>query len=240
MFKCQKANMDKELDSSRGDYIATIAKASLGAIPVVGSLLAELAGSVIPNQRIDRLTKFARQLEARLGTIEQSKLAQQFADPDCADLIEESMRQAASAVTDERQNYIATLLAKSLTYEEVSHQESKHLLKILGDLSDAEIIWLRSYLDTALDEDIEFRELHAAVLKPPVACFGASQPDIDGSTIAESYKNHLARLGLLQERFKLDSKTNQLKVDRDGVVEKNYPKITLSGRLLLRLIGLSK
>ena len=36
-------------------------------VPVVGSLLAEFAGVVIPNQRLDRVTRFAEQLVAGYG-----------------------------------------------------------------------------------------------------------------------------------------------------------------------------
>ena len=40
------------------DYVVTAAKAALGAVPLAGSLLAELAGSIIPNQRIERIVAF--------------------------------------------------------------------------------------------------------------------------------------------------------------------------------------
>ena len=48
------------------DYVTSAAKAILGAVPFAGSLLTELAGTVIPNQRIDRIAKFAAVLEYRL------------------------------------------------------------------------------------------------------------------------------------------------------------------------------
>lgn len=231
--------MDKDIDNSKTDYIVTAAKAGLGAVPVVGSLLAELAGTLIPNQRIDRLAKFAQQLGERLSAVEQAKLAQQFSDPACADLMEEGMRQAASAVTDERRAYIASLLENSLTSEEISHQESKHLLRMLGELSDVEIIWLRFYLHPTIGGDEEFRTLHAEVLKPTPAYIGAPQGDLDRSAIGESYKNHLIRLGLLEQRYQTDSKTKQIKVDSQGRIETKSPEITPVGRLLLRAIGLA-
>lgn len=232
--------MNKELDSSKLDYIVTIAKSGLGLVPVVGSLLAELAGTVIPNQRIDRLVDFARRLEARLGTLEQEKLVQQCNDAECSDLLEEGMRQAASSLSDDRREYIASIIQTSLTTEEISHQESKHLLKILGDLSDVEIIWLRSYLNPTLDGDNEFRERHAAVLTPPRAYLDSPQSEIDKSAIVDSYRNHLFRLGLLEQHYKLDSKTKQLKVDHSGRLERQSYSLTGAGRLLLRSIGLDE
>lgn len=61
-----------ELEDRPIDYVTTAAKGALGAVPFVGSLLAELAGNVIPNQRIDRITKFAVLLESRLSELEQA------------------------------------------------------------------------------------------------------------------------------------------------------------------------
>ena len=233
-------NFGKELDNGNVEYIVTIAKAGLGAIPVVGSLLAELAGTVIPNQRIDRLVNFARLLETRLSTIEQEKLAHQCADPQCADLLEEGMRQAAASLSDERREYLASLIEHSLTSEEISHHESKHLLKIFGDLNDVEIILLRSYLVETIGGDSEFRQRHAAVLAFPQVHMASSQPELNKSAIADSYKNHLIRLGLLEQRYKLDSQTKQLKVDISGRLEMQSAGITQAGRLLLRSIGLSE
>jgi hypothetical protein len=231
--------MDKELDTNKVDHIVSAAKAGLGAVPVVGSLLAELVGNVIPNQRIDRLAKFAQELGTRLATFEQEKLAQKFSEPEGADLIEEGMRQAASSLSDERRAYIASLIEKSLTSEEISHQESKHLLKMLGDLNDAEIIWLRFYLDPVISGDEEFRERHAMVLAPTPAYIGSPQEDLDKHAISESYKHHLVRLGLLEQEYRIDSKTKQIKVDHMGRLETKGRTITPAGRLLLRAIGLA-
>jgi hypothetical protein len=56
-------NKPIELSSQPIDYVTSAAQGILGAIPFAGSLLAELAGTVIPNQQIDRIAKFAEVLE---------------------------------------------------------------------------------------------------------------------------------------------------------------------------------
>ena len=53
------------------DYVTSAVKAIVGAAPFVGSLLVEIAGVVIPNQRMDRIARFAQALEARLSELEQ-------------------------------------------------------------------------------------------------------------------------------------------------------------------------
>ena len=46
------------------DRLASGAKGITGAVPFVGSIIAEIVGNVIPNQRIDRLTRFVRTFHA--------------------------------------------------------------------------------------------------------------------------------------------------------------------------------
>ncbi|TDU25918.1 hypothetical protein DFR24_4365 [Panacagrimonas perspica] len=228
--------MANELETKNTDYVASAARAILDGVPFVGSLLAELAGSLIPNQRIDRVAKFAVLLEARLSTLEKEALSRQARDPAGADLLEEALRQAASSLSDDRRERIASLIANGLSEGEVSYLESKHLLKILGELSDAELIWLRSHLHDEIDGDSEFREKHSSVLNLPAAHLGSSQPDLDKNTVGESYRQHLVRTGLLENRYRTDPKTKELKVDSHGRLQVQRRTITSLGRLLLRVI----
>jgi hypothetical protein len=76
-----------ELDPAIVDYAATkeLLKIPgllepLGSVPFVGSLLAEVAGNVLPNQRIDRITKFAEALERRLANLEHEFIQTQLTD----------------------------------------------------------------------------------------------------------------------------------------------------------------
>ena len=77
------------LAPSISDYVASAAKAALGAVPFGGSLLAEIAGSVIPNQRIDRLVRFASELENRLNTVDKAAVRAHLTDENFTDLVEE-------------------------------------------------------------------------------------------------------------------------------------------------------
>ena len=92
----------KELAPQTADYIASAAKGFLGAAPFVGSLLAELVGNVIPNQRIDRIGLLAEKLEVKLGKLEQEFVKSQLTNMDFNDLFEEALRQASRATTEER------------------------------------------------------------------------------------------------------------------------------------------
>lgn len=209
----------ESLDMQRADYVASAAKAALGAVPFAGSLLAELAGTVIPGQRIDRIVKFAKALETRICRIEQDFIQEQLENESFTDLMEEGLRQAAQSLTDERREYIAELISNSLSSKDIQYHESKYLLKVLEELNDIEVIWLRFYLVSTMNGDNEFREKHREVLKPVSRVMSAPQSVIDKGMLQDSYKDHLSRLGLLEKD------------------NKNY-KLAPLGRLLLRGIGL--
>src|SRR5882672_6836126 len=114
---------ERTLQNLTNDYVAAAARAALGTVPFAGSLLAELAGVVIPNQRVDRLVKFAVALEARLTLLDQQVLRAKLTDENFTDLMEETMHQAARAVTSERRRYLAALLANSVTTRAISYIE---------------------------------------------------------------------------------------------------------------------
>ena len=77
------------------DYVTSAVKAIVGAAPFAGSLLAEVAGTIIPNQRIDRIAAFAEALEERLSILEQDDVRSQLENPHFTDLVEEGIRQAS-------------------------------------------------------------------------------------------------------------------------------------------------
>lgn len=220
-------------NNSRADYVASLAKSALGIIPFAGSLLVEIAGNIIPNQRIDRIAKYAEALNNRLSSCEEAVVISNISNDNFTDLIEESMRQAVKALTEERRDYIASLVTNSILSEDVEFFESKHMLNILGELNDIEIIWLRFYLNPVMNGDTDFRQKHQEILKPIPAYIGSEQAVLDKSTLQNSYKEHLTSLGLLEKEFDMDTSGQGVKLKT-----KRF-KITSLGRLLLRELGFS-
>ena len=72
-----------------------LTKGVLGAIPFVGSFVAEVVGQIIPEQRTERLESFVRLLGERLSVIEKDDLGARFRQPENVDLFEEGAIQAA-------------------------------------------------------------------------------------------------------------------------------------------------
>src|SRR5687768_2120958 len=97
---------ETELHNQRIDYSVSALKGALGAIPFLGSSLAELCGSLIPNQRIDRLIDFAEKLSAKVGEHEAALIQKRILEPEGADILEEALWQSARALSDERRGQI--------------------------------------------------------------------------------------------------------------------------------------
>jgi hypothetical protein len=228
------------LKSGSTDYVTSAVKALVGAVPFAGSLLAEIAGMIIPNQRIERLSKYAQELEERLSKLDQDFVRAQLRNENFTDLFEENIRQAARSLTDERRQYLASVIANGLSLKDIEFFESKHLLRILGEINDAEVIILRSYLVATIGGDKEFFEKHKEIIMPEPATMGASQKVLDKSALHKSYKEHLNSLGLLEKQYQTDTRTKEMVIDTftGGPKVKGY-RITSLGRLLLKHIGLA-
>ena len=229
----------EDLKSRLVDYSVAGTRAVANLVPIVGPVLAEVLGVVIPQQRIDRIAKFADELERRLSSVEKNMLKLQLNNGEFTDLIEEGFRQAARSLSDERRRYIASLITNSLSSENINYAESRHLLRILDEVNDIEIIWLRFYREPTMGGDEEFRETHRNVLKPVPATFGSSQETLDKHTLQKSYKEHLFQLRLLERRYRMAHNTKEPAFDeRTGTQEVEGYEITSTGRLFLREIGL--
>lgn len=237
-MKSDKGN--SALSPGTADYVAAAAKSAVGAVPFVGSLLVEIAGTIIPYQRIDRIAKFAACLESRLNALETLYVKEQLENEAFTDLLEEGLRQAGRSLSNERREYIASLISQSLNTEDIDYQESKHLLQILGELNDIEIIWLRYFVGSAIGGDHDFQETHKPVLTSVVPTLASPPNEVDKAALQESYKDHLARLGLLTKQYVIDLHTKKPEFDEfNRTYKMGGYELTELGRLLLKQIGLA-
>ena len=227
-----------ELENNRIDLIASAAKSVLGNVPFVGSLLSELVNNLIPNQRIDRLSKFVKELEIRISEIPSEKLNTLLGNEEFIDLVEEGFFQASRSITDERRQYIASIIANGILDEDIELNESKYLLKLLQDLNDVEIIWLRYYFVPTVQGDEVFREKHERILMPFRVNNSTDHKSLTKASLQHSYKEHLERLGLIEHKDKIDRSKGIPEYDiASGKPKKSHPTISNLGRLLLKQIG---
>jgi hypothetical protein len=228
------------LSPNKADYVASAIRAALGAVPFAGSVLTEIADTIVPHQRIDRIVQFAQELESRLSEVQKDFVRSQLTNENFTDLMEESLRQAARSVSQVRRAHIAALIANSLSTENVSYVESKHLLRVLGELNDIEIIRLVVHLYDTFGSGTEYWDRHADILQPIAPSFGSAQPVIDRGTLQASYDAHLAQLGLLSPKYRVDTRTKQPVFNsHSGTPTVNGYSLTPFGRLFLRQMGVS-
>lgn len=134
--------MEKDnLDSKREDMLLTAWKSVAGAIPIAGPALAEVVGSIIPNQRLDRITNFLRELDKRLTNIEAAALKENIL---AIDLFEDATIVASRALTDIRNRYVVSFVKSSVLTDSKEYDLKKKLLYILQELTDRDIEILRS------------------------------------------------------------------------------------------------
>ena len=227
--------------SISSDYAAALARGVAGLVPVVGPVLAEMIGMTIPRQRIDRVAKLALELDRRMQEVEECLMAAKLNDEEFIDLIEEGVRQATRSLSDERRAYIANIIVNSLASDDIEHNESKHLLRILDEINDIEVIWLCSYGERSWGKAKAFHETHEKILTPVVATMGASDEVRNKAILQESYKEHLSQLGLLEKQYRIDHETNMPEFDQfTGSMKDEGFELTALGSLLLNEIGLGK
>jgi hypothetical protein len=172
--------------------------------------------------------------------LEQEFVRSQIHNEEFADLLEEGTRQATHSLTDERRKYIGNIIANSLSFQVVNYIESRHLLRILNEINDIEVIWLRSFcIDTIiLKNDPDFRKRHQDILQEVFANWSSPREIFDKQALQKSYKEHLTQLGLLKHSYKVDLRTKIPEFDSfTGAQEVNGYEITSLGALLLRQIS---
>lgn len=220
--------------TTSADIAAVLAKGALGAIPFAGGLLAEVAGSLIPGQKMDRLIKFAESLERRLSEAERELFATRAKTPEGTDLVEDALHQASRAISADRTSRIVELLTNGLTEEQFDHDGSKKLLWLLGELADPELVWL-VYIGRNYDESM--LELHSQVLSHRTAHLGSGEAEHDSAAVQSSWRRRLLDLGLVKAAGYNSGGVDLAFSGLETAAEEGSLELTQLGRMLIRSLG---
>jgi len=222
--------------ADRSEWALALSKGAIGAIPLVGPLAAEVVGVLIPNQRLDRIERFLEKLEADVSTVDKAVLESKFHNPGFVDLLEDGFYQAARALSEERLEYIACLVAEGVSQVDDEYLHLKKMLSILGNLNDAEILFLVFYGKVGHDQTA-FMEQHK-VLYPKWAAMQSSEHEHEAALLQSAFKSHLAELGLLKPSFKKPRRGELPEFDeKTGMIKATGYGLTPLGRMLLKYIG---
>lgn len=214
--------------------IGSVADNILGITPI-GSIITELITTTIPNRRMENFVLMLEIFGDKVKYFDKDVLELKMKTKEFEDLIQDGALQASRALSRERLEYIASLLKNSLNEEELEHIENKKLLSLLGELNDAEIIWLQSFLPIPFRSD-EFIEKHEKVLFIGPLYQDCSKSAEYKQAIQKSYKLKLIQLGLVREIYERYDRDESPKFDEDtGKLKVSHYQISTLGYSLLRI-----
>ena len=223
---------------------ATSLLKSFASIIPLGTFFSEFFQFIIPQYREKRFTAYLTILSSKLSRFEEGFIKSKFKEETFADLLEDSFRVAMNTVSEEKKEYIANIIVKSITSEDVEYSNQKYLLSLLSELNDIEIIILNSEnhnIKSALK--IEFNKRHKEILSLRHVSVKASKALQEKSVIYKNYYLNLVKLGLLDERFQSKNREqpNDDLIDyKTGKVKVVGYELSKLGRVLLEYIGINE
>ena len=223
----------------KGDFAALLVKFGIRATlaaqlsEVVAPTLVDLVTQYIPSRRTENIKELLVKIQERLDRLDPPAIPDQVYSPTFVGLLEDGMAQAARA-SRERIELIAELLTRGISESEARRVDQRHLLQLLGELNDVEVILLIASTLDGVDADRFYRR-HEAVLAPPADGGRLSQEEYDRIAMYESHRFHLERLRLVEfteRKRQFGAPLPTTLTVRGGVM-----KATPLGRLLVRSIG---
>lgn len=225
------------LGSTPRDEDMGLVSAAVGLIPLAGGILNELIKRTIPQQRTQRIEAFLRYLDARLDGFKEDALKRRLTEPTAVDLFEDGAHHSIRALTDNRIESIATMVANGISGDERDRIEAKRLLNLLNEIDDAQLVIVASHLHKNQRNE-EFHSKHEAILQPVRAHMGSTQEELDREVEYKLARSQLVKLGLLELRYRTLKKGEVPEYGSDGMPRGQGIEITPLGRLLLRRAGL--
>lgn len=242
-------NNEIDLETNNSDRALTVLKSLFSLIPSVGSIpgvievpsiggiLSEIFSTVIPNQKTDRIKLFVEVLDLKFSGMEKEYLRLKMKTEKFTDLLEDAIPMAARALTQERREYIANFLVKSISTEDAALLREKKLLNILNQLNDAEIIFLRYKAIQDHEKKGEFYNLHEKVLSPIPTHARSSRQEVEQSYLRKNYLETLESLGLTESNYKTPKKGETPEIDpKTGKLKSSSTSSTGLGRMLVKYI----
>lgn len=228
------ANRDSLEDDLR-DKLVAIGKGVAGTIPLVGGVLAEVVGMVIPGQRADRIAIYLRELASRVEDLSVEFRDGIASNAEKIDLIEEGGFQSARATSQNRIEQIVEAVSRGLSEDDADIIRRKRLLLILGELDSDEVNLLNAYGRSYGGMD---RQAFDGINRPVSSHHQSPPSAIDQNNLYEIGKRHLVRLGLLKKNYGTVRKGEVPEFDAREGDFKHRLEVSPVGRILLREIGL--
>lgn len=136
------------------------------------------------------------------------------------------------AITDERRQQIAQIVAEGLSGAKREAIDKKRLLLIFSQLDDEDMILLLNYVMRNRTKYDDFASKHAYQLEPLHATAFSDFPLRERAALRTAIEKKLERFGLIKEKVR--SRTGGVPMLADQMVEQDKDfKITELGRMIL-------
>jgi hypothetical protein len=192
--KLNDFNLDND---AKDNLIVPTSKIASNFVPIVGPVLAEIVGMLIPNQRQDRIADFLKHLQA---IISEDDLERIKTLPERMEILEEGMLQAGLTPHRDRIPRIAQITAKGITQDEIDRDRISLLLETVKQVNTTDLILLTSYEllrqnPYGNNAELEkFQKKHETILIVNGEDYLKRQEKIN---FLKRYETHLVSLGLL-------------------------------------------
>lgn len=177
-----------------------MSRAILGIVPFLGPALQELMSDIIPNQRLDRMSQFLYELNHRVTQIEGFKDIIE-SNKERIILLEKAIAYSARTNSNIKSIGMVNVLLDGILSDETSLEESAQFLRILDDISEAQLIILKYYYLSQTGDSRKFRQKHVKLFKYERLFVKASIADRRGHAIYMSNVQGLANYGLLKRTY---------------------------------------
>lgn len=240
----KKEKIEKFIETSEG--AASLLNAFASIVPF-GSVFSELFQFVIPQYREKRLTAYLAILSSKLSTFEEGFIKSKFADESFAGLLEDSFRVAVNTISEEKKEYIANIIVKSITSEDVEYTNQKFLLSLLNEINEIEIVILNQEYLQKPKVDIQklrdFNNTHKDILSLRRVRSNSPKELKDNSLLFNNYYFELVRLGLLNEYYsspRVDKSIKENFDEKTGKLKLNSIHLSDLGVIFIDYIGINK
>lgn len=188
-----------ELEEQVIDKFVTCLRSAGGLVPG-GGVIAEAIASTIPNLRVDRMVTYIRRLNDQVDLLQgqvRQLLDERINNPKYVVLLEDGALYAVRSSSEDKIRYISSAVINGMTSEHLATIESRHLLGILNEINEIEILWLALFAHETIYEHKEFIKKYP-VLEDISVYMGDRTEKRESKAIQDSYKAHLERLQLIK------------------------------------------
>lgn len=193
-------DLDKQSYADAAVYLGT---GILQLIPAAGPFLSEILKILIPSQRLDRVVEFLRILSHKVDAL---RIELEMVKESNTILIEDGIILALRTNSQAQYHRLSKVIADGLTMEDAELAEQRFLLGILGELSDAEVIWLGNVIKRDVSDKHAYYEVHKKELDKLTLDVGATEQQKSKKHLVNGYHSHLERLGLISPVYQLAGK----------------------------------